>query len=68
MLSEDALPDSDSASICNRLTKQDVLEALKSSKSGTFTKINGLPYELWKILNDKYEANTKVNGPINLSI
>ena len=30
---------------------------------GTSTGISGLPYELWKVLNDKYETDTKEHRP-----
>jgi hypothetical protein len=43
---EDTLPDADSTSMGSKLSEQDVLEALKSSKNGISTGINGLPYEL----------------------
>jgi Reverse transcriptase (RNA-dependent DNA polymerase) len=60
---EDTLPDADSTSMGSKLSEQDVLEALKSSKNGTSTGINGLPYGLWKTLHDKYETDAKTNSP-----
>ena len=60
---EDTLPDADSTSMGSKLSEQDVLEALKSSKNGISTGINGLPYELWKTLHDKYETDAKTNSP-----
>jgi hypothetical protein len=62
VLPDDILSDADSTSMGSRLSKQDVLEALKSSKNETSTGINGLPYKLWKILHDKYETDTKTNS------
>lgn len=47
----------------SKLSEQDVLQALKSSKNGTSTGINGLPYKLQKVLNDKYENDAKMDRP-----
>ena len=63
VLPEDTLPNANKATMGNQLSEQEVLEALKSSKNGTSTGVNGLPYELWKILNDKYEVESKTNKP-----
>jgi hypothetical protein len=63
VLPEDTLPNSESASMGNRLSEQEVLEALKSSKNGTATGVNGLPYELWKILNNRHEIEAKTERP-----
>jgi hypothetical protein len=63
IIPEDTLPDTDKESMSHRLSEQDVFEALKSSKNGTSTGVNGLPYELWKALNEKYEADVKVDKP-----
>jgi hypothetical protein len=59
----DTLLETDKVAMGSRLSEQDVLHALKSSKNGTSTGINGLPYELWKVLSDKYEADTKADRP-----
>jgi hypothetical protein len=63
ILPKSTLPDTDRESMSCRLSEHDVLEALKSSKNGTSTGVNGLPYELWKALNEKYEADVKANKP-----
>jgi hypothetical protein len=63
VLPEATLPNIESASISNRLSEQEVLEALKLSKNGTSTGVNGLPYELWKVLNDRYEIEGKAEKP-----
>ena len=47
----------------HKLSEQDVFEALKSSKNGTYTGVNGLPYELWTTFNNKYEADVKADKP-----
>jgi len=63
VLPKDTLPNTESTSIGNRLSEQEVLEALKLSKNGTSTGVNGLPYELWKVLNDKYVIEAKAEKP-----
>jgi len=63
VLPEDTLSESGSEAMSNRLSEQDVCQALKSSKNGTSTGMNGLPYELWKALSDKYDADTKADKP-----
>ena len=62
-LLKDTLPNTDKESMSHKLSEQDVCEALKSSKNGTSTGVSGLPYELQKILNDKYEADVKADKP-----
>jgi exonuclease III len=57
------LPETDKETMGNRLSEQDILHALESSKNGTSTGVNGLPYELWKALNDRYKADTKADRP-----
>jgi hypothetical protein len=60
---DDTLQETDKEAMGSRLSEQDVLYALKSSKNGTATGMNGLPYKLWKMLNEKYEADTKADRP-----
>jgi hypothetical protein len=36
------------------LSDDDILEALISSKSGTAASLNGIPYNLWKLLHKKH--------------
>ncbi|KAG2087609.1 uncharacterized protein F5147DRAFT_588029 [Suillus discolor] len=45
------------------LQEEHVLNALMSSKSGSATGIDGIPYELWKHLHDKYTEASKKNQP-----
>lgn len=60
---ESTLPNRQKATMSEKLTEQDVRTALKFTKNGTATGINGLPYELWKTLDDKDQNNTKANRP-----
>jgi len=60
---EKVLSEEDGNKLGQKLTEQDVLEALKASKNGTSTGVEGLPYELWKTLNNKYETDSKVDAP-----
>jgi Reverse transcriptase (RNA-dependent DNA polymerase) len=60
---EKVLSQEDGTKLGHKLTEQDVLEALKASKNGTSTGVNGLPYELWKALSNKYETDSKVDAP-----
>jgi hypothetical protein len=49
------------------LQEEHVLNALMSSKSGSATGIDGIPYELWKHLHDRYkDANKKKKPGFNL--
>jgi hypothetical protein len=45
------------------LEEKNVLNALMSSKSGSATGIDGLPYELWKQLQTKYNEACKDKKP-----
>jgi hypothetical protein len=36
---------------------------MKSTQNGSSTGINGLPYELWKTLHDRYEIESKADKP-----
>jgi exonuclease III len=49
--------------LTQKLSEHEVLNALKSSKNGTATGINGLPYELWKTLHNQFETDSKTNKP-----
>lgn len=51
---ETTLPDRHKATMSEKLTEQEVRTALKLTKNGTASGINGLPYELWKDLENKY--------------
>ena len=53
-------PESD---ITNLITKDQVTVALHSSKNGTATGLDGLPYELWKLLHDQHNQLAKQNKP-----
>jgi hypothetical protein len=63
VLPKDTLLNTESISMGNRLSEQEVLEALKLSKNEISTGVNGLPYELWKVLNDKYVIEAKAEKP-----
>ena len=51
------------AKLAKQLTREEVLNALKASSNGTATGINGIPYELWKALNKKYETLCQLEKP-----
>jgi hypothetical protein len=45
------------------ITQNQVLRALRLTKNGTSTGLDGCPYELWKALNDQH--HTTIEGPQN---
>jgi exonuclease III len=60
---ENRLPNASKAELAKRLTQEEVKAALKASKNGTATGINGIPYEFWKLLDNEYEVRTKKEKP-----
>jgi hypothetical protein len=46
------------------LSDDDILEALMSSKSGTAAGLNGIPYDLWKLLHKKHTEMEGDKKPI----
>jgi exonuclease III len=57
------LNNEDSTKLDQQLTEHDILESMKSTQNGSSTGINGLPYELWKTLHDRYEIESKADKP-----
>ena len=51
------------ADINNPITSNQVVNALLSSKNGTATGLDGIPYELWKLLHDRHTQLSKQNKP-----
>jgi ribonuclease HI len=45
------------------ISQEQVTQALRVSKNGTATGLDGLPYELWKALHDEHVRLTKKNSP-----
>ncbi|KIK38568.1 hypothetical protein CY34DRAFT_90741 [Suillus luteus UH-Slu-Lm8-n1] len=45
------------------LRDEDILEALMSSKSGTAAGLDGIPYDLWKLLHKQYTETNENNKP-----
>jgi hypothetical protein len=63
ILPEDKLKNAPKGELAKHLTQEEVQEALKTSENGKATGINGIPYELWKVLDDKYECQAKKEKP-----
>ena len=57
------LSDTDAASMNQPLTETQTERALKLSKNGSATGLDGCPYELWKNLKNKYDAEPNANKP-----
>ncbi|TFY73613.1 hypothetical protein EWM64_g10398, partial [Hericium alpestre] len=53
------LPPTQCTPLSDIITKHDVAQALKSSWNGTATSLNGLPYELWKCLEEHHHTTKK---------
>lgn len=47
----------------NLLLEEHILEALRSLKSGSATRIDSIPYETWKVLHEKHIEATKSDKP-----
>ena len=47
----------------NPITEEQTRNALYTSKGGTATGLNGIPYEVWKHLNDMYLQSVKKKNP-----
>ncbi|KIK44095.1 hypothetical protein CY34DRAFT_38961, partial [Suillus luteus UH-Slu-Lm8-n1] len=45
------------------LKEEHIIDALMSSRSGSATGIDGIPYELWKHLQDKYKEACRNEDP-----
>lgn len=45
------------------LNEKQVLEALMSLKLGSATTIDGIPYDIWKLLHQKHNEAIKNNKP-----
>ena len=51
------------ADINNLITTDQVIHALLTSKNGTATGLDGIPYELWKLLHDQHVQLKKLEKP-----
>jgi hypothetical protein len=49
--------------LAKKLTREEVLCALKASNNGKATRINGIPYELWKTLDKRYNNLSQAKKP-----
>jgi hypothetical protein len=45
------------------ISQEQVTQALLTSKNGTATGLDGLPYELWRTLHDRHTQLSKKNAP-----
>lgn len=64
----DAIPQSQKFSDPNSpvnhlITKNQVTEAIQSAKNGSATGLDGIPYELWKMLHGIHLTNAKLGKP-----
>ena len=51
------------AMLNNRITRYEVQEALRVSASGKATGLDGIPYEVWKFLQEDYEKTKDSDSP-----
>lgn len=45
------------------ITNEQTEKVLRASKNGTVTRLDGIPYELWKSLHSLHTNNTRLNKP-----
>ncbi|KAI0710986.1 Endonuclease/exonuclease/phosphatase, partial [Earliella scabrosa] len=50
------------------ISREECEMALKFSKSGSAPGLDGLPYELWKILHERYKEDSRVEGRAPLDV
>ena len=55
------LTDPEETTMNEKITKTQVKKALHLSKNGSATRMDGCPYELWKILEERYNRATQQN-------
>ncbi len=46
-----------------QITELEVAEALQLSKNGSAAGLDGLPYELWKVLSERYKEDVELERP-----
>lgn len=57
------LPARDKGDLARKVTYEEVEQALKESQNDKASGINGITYELWKVLHEKYKRQIK-NNPL----
>jgi hypothetical protein len=60
---EQKIDDPTTESLNHLLTEKDITDALYSSKAGSATGIDGIPYETWKTLHDHHKKASAKNKP-----
>ncbi|KAI5824634.1 hypothetical protein K523DRAFT_221703, partial [Schizophyllum commune Tattone D] len=59
---EKRLSEEQSEELAHMPTREELEDALKFSKSGSAPGLDGIPYEMWKVLNDRFIEDSRHEG------